>query len=143
MQVKANVTVILTASDVEAAVHALSALINLCSRSSNIDPLIREGGPISAGQRYMRETGVLDTVIELLQSPFASGAYDIEQLRALASTTYSPLFQLLRHAYRLLKQSAKQNNDNKLYLMQYIPVLQSQVFDRVERSSLDAMQRGV
>lgn len=59
----------------------------------------------------MRETRLLDLLVDMLHYPLAEGPYHIDDL-----TQRHPLTRISQLVYRLLKHSVKDYNYNKFYV---------------------------
>ncbi len=58
----------------------LSNLIFFITETESIDPFICEGIPKKKRQRYMRETRVIDLLVDMLYYPFNEGLYNFAEL---------------------------------------------------------------
>ncbi len=63
----------------------------------------------------MRETRVIDLLVDLLFYPFSEKFYNFADL-----TQRTPITRICQLVYRLLKHCVKDYNYNKFYVAQYI-----------------------
>ena len=79
------------------------------------DPFKCEGYPNQQRQKFIRETRLLDLLIDCLIFPFESGLYEYPDL-----TQQHPITRICQLVYRVLLHSVKENVLNKNYVAQWI-----------------------
>lgn len=89
----------------------LSTMIFFTTETESTDAFTCEGIPKRKRQKVLRETRVLDLLIDMLHYPFAEGPYNFEEL-----TQRHPVTRICQLVYRLLKHSVKDYNYNKFYV---------------------------
>lgn len=93
----------------------LTNMVFFLTETESRDPFTCEGIPFKKRQKQMRETRVIDKLIDMLYYPFSEGLYNFSEL-----TQRHPITRICQLVYRLLKHCVKDYNYNKFYVAQYI-----------------------
>lgn len=97
------------------------------------DPFKCEGFPNKFRQKVLRETRLLDLLIDCLVYPFETGLYAYDDL-----TQQHPITRICQLVYRILKHTAKDNNSNKNYIAQWIDLFFKQAMVTTEKNTFMA-----
>lgn len=97
------------------------------------DPFKCEGYPNKQRQKFIRETRLLDLLIDCLIFPFETGLYEYPDL-----TQQHPITRICQLVYRVLLHSVKDNDINKNYVAQWIDLFFKQAMITNESNSFFA-----
>jgi hypothetical protein len=98
------------------------------------DPFKCNGFPIKDRQKILRETRLIDLLIDCLIFPFETKiGIQYDEL-----TSQHPITLICRLVYRILKHSVKGNDINKDYVAQWIDLFFKQAMTTTERNSFMA-----
>ncbi|EFC42710.1 predicted protein [Naegleria gruberi] len=118
---------------------ALAQLVCFLTDSDEEDPLKREGIPFKSRQNILRERGVIDLVMRLIEelvdnvpdivslSVFGESPAKLGDENTWTESDLASYHYLLRNLYRVIKQSVKLNSDNGLYMSKYITEIQQHI----------------
>ncbi|KAF0982201.1 hypothetical protein FDP41_012062 [Naegleria fowleri] len=118
---------------------AISQLIYFLTDSDEEDPLKREGIPFKNRQNILRERGIIDMIMQLIEQLVDQ----VPEMVSSGDTLLKVVFQqndsswtesdlasyhyLIRNLYRVVKQSVKLNTENGLYMAKYITQIQQHI----------------
>lgn len=105
----------------------LTDLVFFLTETESKDPYTCEGIPYKKRQKYMRETRVIDLLVDMLYYPFSEKLYNFADL-----TQRHPITKTCQLVYRLLKHCVKDYNYNKFYVAQYIELYFNQAMTATE-----------
>ena len=108
-------------------------MIFFITETESQDPFHCEGIPYKKRQKYMRETRVIDLLIDMLYYPFSDELYHFSEL-----TQRHPITRICQLVYRLLKHCVKDYNYNKFYVAQYIELYFNQAMTATEQNNFKA-----
>lgn len=97
------------------------------------DPYKCEGFPHKYRQKVMRETRLIDLLIDCLIYPFETGLYNYDDL-----STQHPITRICQLVYRILKHTVKDNSLNKNYVAQWIDLFFKQAMVTTENNTFYA-----
>jgi hypothetical protein len=97
------------------------------------DPFKCDGFPIKERQKILRETRLVDLLIDCLIFPFESGTVHYDDL-----TGQHPITLINRLVYRILKHTVRDNDINKDYVAQWIDLFFKQAMTTTERNTFHA-----
>ena len=97
------------------------------------DPFKCDGFPDKFRQKVLRETRIIDLLIDCLIYPFETGLVDYNDL-----TQQHPVTRICQLVYRILKHSVKENDINKNYVAQWIDLFFKQAMVTTEKNSFYA-----
>lgn len=89
----------------------LSSMIFFTTETESTDPFTCEGLPNKKRQKILRETRVIDLLVDILFYPFSDKFYNFADL-----TQRTPITRICQLVYRLLKHCVKDYNYNKFYV---------------------------
>ena len=102
---------------------ALRTLVVNCSWGENPDPMSRDGIPNKYLQKLLRELGVINQVVEILQIPFNKGVDLDHAFVGAQKASHEKLLVLINLMHRLLKQIVKENMRNSKILYKHLGAL--------------------
>lgn len=94
------------------------------------DPFKCEGFPNKFRQKILRETRMIDLLIDCLVYPFETGLFAYDDL-----TLQHPITRICQLVYRILKHTVKECNINKNYVAQWIDLFFKQAMVTTEKNS--------
>lgn len=97
------------------------------------NPFTCEGFPIKERQKILRETRLIDLLIDCLIFPFEAQMVEYDDL-----TGQSPITLINRLVYRILKHAVRENDVNKDYVAQWIDLFFKQAMTTTERNTFFA-----
>jgi hypothetical protein len=97
------------------------------------DPIKCEGYPNKDRQKIMRETRMIDLLIDCLIYPFETKMFNYDELSS--SHAITRICQLI---YRVLKHSVKDNLNNKNYVAQWIDLFFKQAMVTTDKNTFYA-----
>jgi hypothetical protein len=110
--------------DIAIVSQILSKLIIFITKSSEMNALERDGVPYPDRQQVVRQTKILDTVINILTQLIKRGVIKTEWF---VREKYSEYWKTYRLAYRLIYLSVKNNPEIGDYMYSYIDVMQNHI----------------
>jgi hypothetical protein len=110
--------------DIAIVSQILSKLIIFITKSSEMNALERDGVPYPDRQQVVRQTKILDTVINILTQLIKRGVIKTEWF---VREKYSEYWKTYRLAYRLIYLSVKNNPEIGDYMYSYIDVMQEHI----------------
>jgi inositol 1,4,5-triphosphate receptor type 1 len=111
----------------------LASMIFFITETESQDPFTCEGIPYKKRQKYMRETRVIDLLVDMLYYPFSDELYHFGEL-----TQRHPITRICQLVYRLLKHCVKDYNYNKFYVAQFIELYFNQAMTATEQNNFRA-----
>jgi hypothetical protein len=111
----------------------LASLVFFLTETESSDPFTCEGLPFKKRQKIMRETRVIDLLVDMLQYPFQDKLYSFGDL-----TQKHPITRICQLVYRLLKHCVKDYNYNKFYVAQFIELYFNQAMTATEQNNFRA-----
>ena len=108
----------------------LTSMIFFLTETESTDPFTCEGIPFKKRQKQLRETRVIDLLIDMLYYPFKVEVYNFSEL-----TQRHPVTRICQLVYRLLKHCVKDYNYNKFYVAQYIELYFNQAMTATEQNN--------
>jgi hypothetical protein len=94
------------------------------------DPFKCEGFPNKFRQKILRETRMIDLLIDCLVYPFETDLFAYDDL-----TLQHPITRICQLVYRILKHTVKECNINKNYVAQWIDLFFKQAMVTTEKNS--------
>ena len=120
---EANKVLACTAQCYDSVLATLKTLVMNATFDEDQNPMSREGAPNRLMQKLLRELNAIPTVMELVQLPFTRGICINWML--LKDARFKPLIEIISMAYRLMKQTVKNDEKNALELHRYVSVIRS------------------
>eukprot|EP01080_Neovahlkampfia_damariscottae_P000959 gene959-9866_t len=114
----------LQTSDIVVVSQILSKLIIFITKSSEMNTLERDGVPYPDRQQAVRQTKILETVIEILTQLIKRGVIKTEWF---VREKYSDYWRAYRLAYRLIYLSVKNNPEIGDYMYGKIDIMQNHI----------------
>ena len=111
----------------------ISEMIFFVTETESNDPFTCEGLPFKKRQKQMRETRIIDLLIDILVYPFSDELYKFAEL-----TQRHPITRICQLVYRLLKHCVKDYNYNKFYVAQFIELYFNQAMTATEQNNFRA-----
>jgi hypothetical protein len=111
-------------ADVHNISSTLQELCIFCTDSVVTDVMKREGIPFPNRQNYLREQLVLHKVMDIIRFMFVHQYIDINDL---SDEKFIAERDMIKYAYRFIKQAVKQSKSNGLHMAPYIGFIQSQI----------------